>query len=148
MAKSLSEKVNTLISKELPQDKNMRLFAWHELQELLKMVKKAEMEMRKEMGLAFFNEDDLTEGVNTAEIGQGWKLKNKHTLKRDIDEGSLAAVLKKMPKGSEDKLIKYKPSLVLKEYRRLSDKELKIFDEAITMKPGSLALELCPPKEK
>ncbi len=147
MAKSLSAKVNDLIHKELPQDKNMRLFAWHELQATLKILKEAEMEMRLEMGLAFFKPASLVEGTNTAEIGNGWKLKNKHTLRRSVDEAALEAVLKQLPRGSRGKLLKFKPAVVIKEYRRLSDKERKIFDEALVIKPASLSLELCPPKE-
>jgi hypothetical protein len=148
MSKDIGEAISTFLEKDLPQDKHLRLLAWQELHGLQKQLKKAEMELRKELTGAFFDIANAKEGTNTSDLGNGWKLKYKHKLDRKPDEAAFEAVFSRLPEGSKDSLIKFKPEVSIKAYRSLSETNRKIFEECLIIKPGSPELELVPPKEK
>ena len=137
--------LSTAIENGLKEDPSILLVQWSKLAQDLKKIKAREMELRKQLAKHYF--PALKEGTNKAELGNGWGLKNKHTITYKCDEASFPAVFEQLPEGSEDRLIKYKPEVVIKEYRKLSLKDQKIFDEALTIKPGSPALELVKPKQ-
>ena len=130
----------------LEEDPNMLLSEWAEVAESLKNLKKKELEMRNKLVDHFFPKP--VEGTNTFDLGNAWKLKDKHKINRSCDEASFDSVFEKLPEGFKDSLIKFKPSVNLKEYRRLSDAHRNIFDECLIIKPGTPELALVPPKEK
>lgn len=148
MTQSILQSVEKFVNSELPKDKNLRLLAWHELAMLQKQLKAVELELRREMADSFFDDKKLTEGTNTAEIGEGWKLKYKHAITRACDEASFDAVFAKLPENYQSLLIRYKPELILPAYRKLSASERRIMDRALIIKPSSPALELVEPKVK
>ncbi len=88
------------------------------------------------------------EGSHSEPMPEDWCLKGVQKMNRNIDEAALPAVMKQLPEGSEDRLIKWKPSLDLREYKKLHKKQQTIMDEAIIMKPGTGTMKLCPPKKK
>lgn len=145
---SIADEIASIIEKKLPEDPNMQLVLWSDLNALQKKLKQLEMELRTKMVEQFFETAKLKEGTNTADLGNGWKLKYKHALNRKFDEAAMAAVFLELDEGLSDAIVKNKPELVIKEYRRLSDKHRAIFDQCLIIKPASPALELVKPKEK
>ena len=127
-------------------DMHAALVHWSKLLPQLKKIKDEEMQLRKKLFGSFFEDPD--EGVNDFDLGNGWTLKGTYKLSRKIDEPALAAILKKMPKTQQAKLIVNKPSLVKKIYDKLTDKNRSVFDQALIIKPGSPTLVIVPPKEK
>lgn len=132
------------------QAKMLKLQEWHlALAEAAKVkpIIEKEQALRKEVMSLFFPAPK--EGANDFPLPQGWTLKGTHKLDRKIDEAALPAVKEQLrEKGyNPDPLIDLKPSLNTAVYRTLSDDNRKIFDQALTIKPGSPTLELKPPKE-
>lgn len=142
----LLQELNQVVEKELKEDFSMLLLEWNNIAETMKELKKKEIDLRIKLADHYFPNPD--EGTNTVDLGNGWKVKDKHKINRKCDEASFDAVFKELPEGTKDRLIKYKPEVVLKEYRRLSLREQKIFDQALIIKPGTPELQLVEPKEK
>lgn len=107
-----------------------------------------EMELRKAVMAEFF--PTPKEGVNTVDMGQGWTLKATYKIDRKIDEAALPAVQEQLRALgiNADTLIRYKAEVATNVYKGLSEQARLIFDTALTIKPGSPAIELTPPKEK
>jgi len=117
---------------------------WYRLQEDLRRIRASEMLLRQRIFGAYF---PPVEGTNSAPLADGWVLKGKHTINRDIDLGALGAMKEQFAEAgiSADALVQYKPSLVLKEYRTLTEEQRQLFDRALIVKPGSPALEIVLP---
>lgn len=124
-------------------DIDQRIMDWTSVQAQLAHLKAREMEMRKDIAAELFPDPD--EGTNTYELGKGYKLKLKHTLRRTIDEAVLPSVLERLPHA--EACIKNKPELVIKQYKKLQGDDLLIFEECLITKPGSPSLELVVPKD-
>jgi hypothetical protein len=139
-----TNEIADFLKRALPEDPNSRLLAWAEVAELQKKLKALEMTLRTELATHFC--PNPKEGTNTVDLGQGWKVKVKHTLNRSVDEAALDAVLAEMPEGSKEALLKYKPDLKIAAYKALALSDKKVFDQAVTTKPGSPAMELVAPK--
>ena len=121
------------------------LAEWYRLQEELKKVKASEMLLRQKIFAAYF--PSPAEGTNSAPLADGWVLKGKHTINREIDPGALGALKDKLLEAGikADALVQYKPLLVLKEYRTLTEEQHQLFDQCLIVKPGSPALEIVLP---
>ena len=121
------------------------LAEWYRLQDELKRIKASEMLLRQKIFGAYF--PSPTEGTNSAPLADGWVLKGKHTINREIDPGALGAMKEQFVQAgiAADSLVQYKPSLVLKEYRTLTEEQRQLFDRALIVKPGSPALEIVLP---
>jgi hypothetical protein len=68
----------------------------------------------------------------------------KTGLKRTVDETALPDVLDKVPPGTEDKCIKWAPSLRLAEYRELPKKTRDALEAAFVTKPEKPVFEIIP----
>ena len=112
----------------------------------IKPIVENERALRKELIAEFFPKPK--EGSNLTEIDNGWHLKLNYPMKRDIDEALVQAVRDTLEAAdhSGDKVIVMRPKLDLKEYRGMPDEAKAIIDRCIIMKPGSVSLELVPPK--
>lgn len=97
------------------------------------------------------------EGTNKADLkdGTGAQLKAVHVIGRTVELGSLDALRSairtegsNLPKLPIADLIKYKPELVIGEYRKLTEEERCIFDQCLIIKPGSPQLEITIPKTR
>ena len=66
----------------------------------------------------------------------------KPALKREFDVAAIKPVIAKLPSGFEETLIKYKPQLVLDEYRSLTEKQKKIFDQCLVITPAKTTFEI------
>ena len=123
-----------------------KLNAWQEQKKIAADSKALEMTLRKELFNKFFPNPE--EGVNKLELQDGWGAKGTYKLDRKIDEAALPAVNDQLKElgVAFDGLVKNKPSLVIKEYKKLNEEHRAIFDEALTTKPGSPTLEITAPK--
>ncbi len=121
------------------------LSEWYRLQDELKRIKASEMLLRQKIFGAYFQ--NPVEGTNSAPLTDGWVLKGKYTINRDIDPGAFGAMKEQFIAAgiAYDAMVQYKPSLVLKEYRTLTEEQRQLFDRALIVKPGSPALEIVLP---
>lgn len=127
---------------------SQKLWEWSQTAAELERVKAKEMTLRKELFGQIF--PDPREGVNKADLPQGWKVNGTYKLDRKVDEVALPSVLEKLLArgvGQAVDLIKVKPELVVKVYKGLKDEDRYIMDQALIIKPGAPSLELIPPKD-
>lgn len=124
------------------------LAEWYRIQEELKKVKAREMLLRQKIFKFYF--PTPTEGTNNFDLPDGYVLKGKHTINRDIDPGAFQVLRKTFEEAGihPDALVQYKPSLVKKEYNTLTEEQKQLFDQALIVKPGSPALEIVLPKKR
>ena len=126
---------------------------WYELQAQLKSIKASEMLLRTKIYKGLFKAPE--EGTNTLPLAEGWVIKAKRVIQRDID---LAALTINATVDSEsglsrltaagiqpESLVKWKPEIILKNYRELNDEQKLIFNECLVIKDGSPALEIVLP---
>ena len=122
------------------------LTLWFNMTQQLDQLKVAEIALRKRIFTTFFKSP--VEGTNKVPLTEGWILKADHKINRSVDIASLtnaAAAFKEAGIATED-LIKYKPELVIVEYRKLDDDTRKVFDQILVIKEGSPQLEIVKPK--
>lgn len=133
-------------------DRVAKLQEWYQAvlaaQEAKKVVE-AEQSLRKEVMALFFPEP--VEGTNKFELEAGWSLKATHKIERKVDEAALPAVLQQLREMgvNPDTLIRTKPDLDTKAYKSLvqiNPDAAHVFEQALTIKPGSPTVELVPPK--
>jgi hypothetical protein len=136
---------NTVTQEDLSQ--------WYQLQEQLKKLKAAEMLLRMKIFKGMIK--DPKEGTNTVPLAEGWVLKGKHVINRDVDQAALAVNTAVDPATHMsrlsangihvEQLIKWKPELITKTYRTLTAEQQQIFDECLIIKEGSPQLEIMLP---
>lgn len=139
---------------EVPTVTAADLETWYRLQQELGKLKTQEALLRRRIFDAYF--PTPAEGVNKVELndGTGAELKGTHKIQRDVDQGAYDAYRTDQKKeGSNlvqlpmiDDLVKWKPEVVLSEYRKLTDEERMAFDQCLIIKPGSPSLEISIPK--
>jgi hypothetical protein len=118
---------------------------WYVLQDQLKKLKASEMLLRIRIFKGLF--PNPVEGTNNYPLPEQWVLKGGYKLTRNIDIGSLQAMRERFAAAGvrADSLVEYKPSLVLSEYRTLTDEQRQLFDQCLEIKPGSPSLEIVLP---
>jgi len=136
---------NTVTQKDLEE--------WFKLQDQLKKIKASEMLLRTKIYKGLFVEPK--EGTNSLPLAEGWVLKAKRTISRDIDQAALsvnslvdpATQMSRLSANGihPESLIKWKPELVLANYRTLTEEQQAIFNECLVIKDGSPALEIVLP---
>ena len=129
------------------------LTKWYQLQQQLAAVKASEMLLRTKIYKGLFVEPK--EGTNSVPLSEGWVLKAKRTIQRDIDLAAFQALATLDQETQQSKfsevgiapelMIKWKPELVTKSYRVLTPEQLAIFDQCLIIKDGSPALEIVLP---
>lgn len=116
------------------------------------------------------------EGTNTYVLPDGYQVKGKYPVERKVDPAALTALrgvtLGELPPAmlgefgidtskhtpdtkltdallmNVDGLLAYEPKLVLKEFRKLTVEQSKVFQRCLVVAPGSIALEVVPPSTK
>lgn len=136
---------NTVTQEDLSQ--------WYQMQEQLKKLKAAEMLLRLKIFKGMIK--DPKEGTNTVPLAEGWVLKGKHVINRDVDRAALAVNTAVDPATHMsrlsangihvEQLIKWTPELITKNYRTLTAEQQQIFDECLIIKEGSPQLEIMLP---
>lgn len=121
------------------------LVEWDALRQQLARVKAAEMVLRTKIFKGYFPAP--VEGTNNAPLANGYVLKGKFTITREVDPGALQALKDELLKAaiSADKLVTYKPSLAVAEYRKLTAEQQHLMDQCLIIKAGSPALEIVLP---
>lgn len=137
---------DTATAPEAPKVTQEEMSEWFNLTVELARVKEREMELRKKIFGAYF--PMASEGVNDFPLAGGFVLKGTRKIDRKVDEAMLAAkqnelLEKKIPVSS---LIKWKPELVTKEYRKLTDADRIIFEQILDIKDGAPSVEIVKPK--
>ena len=150
---------------ELPEDTitPADLAQWFQLKEQLGKVKAAEALLRSRIYKFFFKTPK--EGTNNHPLndGTGAVLKAVRVIDRKVELGSLDALRTAQSKAIEDnkagapmpnipllnfdKLIKWTPELVTKEYRELTEAERHYFDQCLIIKDGSPQVSIEIPKK-
>lgn len=124
------------------------LAEWYKMQQKLAKLKSAEALLRNKIFKGLFLAP--TEGTNKHQLndGTGAVLKATHVINRSVDEGALDALKEELrnKKIKTADLIRYKPELVISEYRKLTDEEQKLFDRVLIVKPGTPQMEIVIPK--
>ena len=125
-------------------------------------AKEAEMELRKYIVNRAFPEK--TEGMNTLELGNGYQLKAKIAFNYNLaDNDTVERTLDKIAKiGNQgifvaDRLVSWKPSFLLTEYRNLveaapasaeAQEILAVVGEMLIVTDAAPTLEVREPKKK
>lgn len=118
---------------------------WYNLKQELAKIRASEMLLRKRIFSHYFRTP--VEGTNTAELEHGYELKGKYPIDRDIDEAAFNVNRERFAAAGlkPDSLVRWKPELVLRKYRELTAEEQQLFDECLTVKPGSPSLDIMLP---
>jgi hypothetical protein len=132
---------------EIPENEltQAMLSEWYKMAADLKILKAKESLLRKKIfDLAF---DDPKEGTNNYDLADGYVLKGKHNINRDIDVGAFNALKEKLREDGmrPDDLVRYKPELAKAEYNKLTEDQKQLFDQCLIIKPGSPGLEIVLP---
>lgn len=162
--------MNEQVNNEVTQ---AELEEWYKLKELLDDTKTKEFALRKKIYAHYFVVRDEhgveiqpKEGTNNFELPDGFVLKAQRVINRSVDQGSLAALKQEKIELSEkedlyekekerlalllelplDDLVRYKPELETREYRKLSDEARNVFDTALVIKDGTPQLDIVKPK--
>lgn len=162
----MNEQVNNEVTQADLED-------WYRLKELLDDTKTKEFALRKKIYAHYFVVRDEhgveiqpKEGTNNFELPDGFVLKAQRVINRSVDQGSLAALKQEKIELSEkkdlyenekerlalllelplDDLVRYKPELETREYRKLSDEARNVFDTALVIKDGTPQLDIVKPK--
>lgn len=154
-------------------DPQAELAVWYTLKQEAAAAILRERTMRARLFAHFFPAP--VEGTNTFVLPDGFQLKGKYPISREIDAGALQGLRDATVGGmreqlkalnldvsahaddvpvvvalgiSLDKLTKWTPDLVVKEYRTLTAEQRYILDMCMVIKPGSPAMEVVPPSTK
>lgn len=127
------------------------LAAWEAAKKVLETAKESEMALREQVAkLAFPNP---TEGTQHLELDDGWSIKLVHKMNYNLADNQAVddALTRISNMGNEGKfiaerLVNWKPSLSLSEYRELEPQYRGVIDSVLTIKPAAPALEIKPPK--
>lgn len=137
------------------------LLAWDDIKKAIEVAKNQEMELRKYIVNRAFPKKH--EGMNTKELGKGYELKaavtyNYNLADNDTVENCLAKIAALGNDGPfiADRLVSWKPSFLLTEYRQLvDDKEkgskfaddcLKLITPMLTISEAAPSLKIKEPK--
>lgn len=131
------------------------LMTWYTMQEDLAKLKAAEVLLRRKIFKFYF--PTPSEGVNTHTLDDGYALKGDYKIDRKVDDAALVTLTPTFQEQGlkVDELIKRKPELALREYRKLEADEtevgkarLHLFDQCLIIKPSETpALEIVLPKK-
>lgn len=136
---------------EMMTQNDRLLMEWMDAKETLELAKKKEVLLRNMVANAFFK-NEQKEGTNNYELGNGYILKLKQNyIFSFVDKLPVEEMLAKLSAlGFEDgeKYIKFKPSLVLTEYRKLEGDRKIAFDTMLEIKQSLPSIELVTPQKK
>lgn len=141
----------------LSTEEALRLLAqWHTAKSDLSAAQAKEIMLRKQLFRHFF--PDPKEGTNTFVLPDSYQIKGTHKINRKVDEAALRVLATPGPDNtpsrfqqagiSYDKLFKWEPDLVLKQYRELTAEQQQVADLCITSSEGTPQMTIAPPAAK
>lgn len=125
---------------------------WKEAKEALENARVLENDLRKQVVSMAFAKSDNREGTFNRDLEHGWKLKVVFKQNRTLNEKelgkALTAIADKGPEGFvlAKRLVSYKPTLAVGEYKKLATEFRTIMDTVVITKPGLPELTLVAPK--
>jgi hypothetical protein len=131
---------------------------WYDITLKLDELKGQEIALRTTLAKHYF--PNATEGTNTRidVMPNQWLLKLQRKINRTVDEALLrifsapTAGKNQTPFEEQEiditKLVKWKPEVVISEYRKLSDEQRKFFDQVLVIKDGTPSLEVAKPSSR
>ena len=139
------------------------LMEWQRMKDAIEAAKETEMEMRKYIVTRAFPKPE--EGMNTVDLGNGYQLKaaikyNYNLADNETVEAGLDKIAALGNQGAfiAERLVSWKPSFLLKEYRQLcEDKEkgskfaeetLAVINTFLTVTEAAPTVEIKAPKAK
>jgi hypothetical protein len=131
------------------------LKTWYELKEELARVKGAEAMLRSRIAKHFFPAptEGSKDNKHPLNDGTGAILQMDYVINRTVDEQQLDALRSaiaeegsNLPQLNLATLIRWKPEVVIGEYRKLNETERHTLDQCLIIKPGSPQLEIKIPK--
>lgn len=145
-----------------PMTKEQILQAWVDSESALKSAKESEMALRKQVVELFPELAEKKEGTAYAPLANGWQLKvvKKQNYNLNDKNGACDAALLAYENAAgtpeehgrrkliTERLVSWKPSLSIKEYRDADAELLKALEPVLTITDGAPALELVEPKKK
>lgn len=128
-------------------DVNAALMAWESVKVDKAKATYEESRLRKLIFAHFF--PNAKEGTNTAPLANGWKVKGTQAINRNVDAAILQALGAELTEKAINAglLVKWSPEISVTEYRKLTAEQKLVFDRCLTIKEGSVTLEIVPPKE-
>ncbi len=122
---------------------------WFDVSVKLKEMKALETKLRKEVLTELFPEEERKEGMNNFALPDNYVAKCGQPYTRKVDPAAFDAIkeLLRDVDARPEKLVKWTPELVKAEYNKLTEKQLKVFDDCLITKPGSASLEIVLPKK-
>lgn len=115
-----------------------KYLVWRQMSIKLKALKAEEMKMRKELCIEIFD-GQLGEATKKFEIDEGYTVHAKSGVSHKLDERLVNQMFNEF--SEEDKnALKFKPSLKLREYKKLGDDSL--LHEAVEVKPSAPTLKV------
>lgn len=145
-----------LVKVTVSPERAERLRRWYEIQPQLEAIKAEEHALREAIVLDMFDPKKL-EGVQTIDLGNGWRLKadKKMNITATNESGQIVAVgaaLQPLDEALANSLVRWKPEVSTKVYREVlalaeTHQDLKpLLFAAISVKPGMPELTMVPPK--
>lgn len=126
--------------------RDLMLHEWVKLDGKIKHLKKQELELREKLVKEFSSKDKI-EGSETIELGNDYKLRVKKTLRYNLDSKHVKEALTKINDPDVvERLVSWKPSLSVREYKQLNKDHKKSIDSVLEIKPGTPSLEIVVPK--
>lgn len=131
---------------------------WYDISNKLDELKGQEIALRKALAQHYFPNADEGTNTRTDVMPNQWLFKMMRKINRSVDE-ALLRIFSTPQEGKNQtpleqqeidvtKVIKWKPELVISEYRKLTDEQRKFFDQVLTIKDGTPALEVTPPSAR
>lgn len=133
---------------------------WIDSEAALKTAKETEMNLRLLVVERFPELVAKKEGTVYAPLANGWQLKAVKKQNYNLKAADVDDALEKYEKAAgtpeefgrrkliTERLVSWKPTLSVKEYRELDADALKFITPILTITDGSPSLELVPPKTK
>ncbi len=123
---------------------------WYVLRDQLAQIRLEESLLRKKIVAFYF--PSPREGVNKVTLPDGYLLEATCGYDRAVDIPTFEAIRESVKQDgflfNPDALVRFKPDLVTKEYRMLTDDERAYFDHCLIVKPSSPTLRITAPKKK
>lgn len=125
---------------------NEMLQEWYLVAQQLGELKEKEKQLRESIFGAYFPLAE--EGTNNFDLGDGFVLKGKRVITRNVDKGSLSAITEELREAGVDvdAVIDWQPKLKVSVYRKLKPEQIHILDQALVIKDGIPGLEITAKK--
>lgn len=110
---------------------------WYEAKQELAAMQAKERLLRDSVFAEYF--PDPKEGTNNVTLGTGDVLTAVYPMNRKIDKAVFSGLQEALREANvdTDQVIETKLELKVGAYRKLSEEQLKVMDQCITMTPGS-----------